>query len=480
MAAHARRRVHRRRVAQGWVVLLLAVIVVAWLTRPTLQAGDVVDLEGFGQDRPALQVSMSGHVGLAGEEIRIVDPDTGATSASVGAGEGEQRFWNVQIVQIGEDGTDLVTDDGELFRPWRLTEDGLRRLDVPDEVGGETGLRESTVLATSADQVAVHGCLRGGGAVVAGLDARDLSVRWRHSSEHGRCSTLTDDPTATQRYIVDPLARESRGGRILDTRTGILLEPQVPGWGSERVLPLIHEATAGLLRADGRIVGVDVATGETIWRSRVCRGGGPSWSEGGSGGWSEGSSGESPRAAARYRLLDRGAVDETSQEGRERRQVMVLDLVTGRVGPRISDLSGRSQDYLDGKQRPEPDETTVDDSDRPVGQLMSGGTIITRVGKRVAGSDPFTGRELWVRGLDLDEQNVVTLAAVGTGMVAVTITGDERQETMLWDADEGRTLVHTRGDDQELEVNAQDQVLLRVDPSNGRYPDPYLVRPESG
>lgn len=471
MAARARMRAYRRRVAQGWVVLLLTIVVVAWLTRPTLQAGEVIDLEDVDQDGLALQVSMSGYAGLAGDGFRIVDGDTGETSASVGAKEGAQRFWNAQIIQIGADGTGLVADDDKLLRPWRLTDDGLTPLQVPDEVGGETGLRESTLLATASDQVVVHGCLRGGGAVVAALDARDLDVRWRHSSKHGRCSTLTGDPATTQRYVVDPLAPEGRGGRILDTRTGTVMERKVAGWDSEGVFPMVFEATAGLLRADGRVVGVDVETGEQIWQSRVCRGGGEAWHTG--------RSSDSPRAGARYRLIDCGAVDETSQEGWDRRRVMVLDLVTGRVGPGIDDLSGTSQAYLDGKEQPEPDEKTVDDVDRPVGPLMSGGTIVTRVGDRVAGSDPFTGRELWIRDVDPDEHNVVTVAAEGTGIVVVTITGDERQETMLWDAADGRTLVHTRGDDQVLQVNGQDQVLLRVDPSYGRYPDHYLVRSES-
>lgn len=457
---------HLRRIGLISLGVLLVVLAVAWLSRPPLATGTVLDfnVDRISDDYPSvqLQLSMAGYVALADDGVAIYDVETGKTAASDGYTPPEdpagvtlptpgtyQRL--PEVIQISEDGSALAREDtsSDTLHLTRLTEDGEQPVAFPDELWRGESPNESEVLASAPDRLTVAGCLYDDTAVVAGLDPTDLSVQWRRESSTEYCALSATEAT-TGRYTPSPLDGYGRALSVLDTHTGrsqplpVGEDPQVA------VSTVVHEDTAAALQGLN-ITGVDAATGHVRWRASVCQG----QEQAGLGRLSQ----SAPVGERRYVVVTcqrLGAPDDGARS-------VVVDLADGQVSPPVAQLEQQSQSYLDGGEAPDYDEQTVDDFDREVSPLLVDGIVVTRIGTQVTGADPFSGDELWVRDLDLDEQHVVSVSGAGfgdDGMVEVAISGDERRETMLWDAADGSTLVHTRGDDQSLLVNDQGQVLL--------------------
>lgn len=458
-------RSHLRRIGLISLGVLLVVLAAAWLSRPPLATGTVLDfdVDRISDEYPAvaLQLSMAGYVAMVDDGVAVYDAETGETAASDGyvPPEGATRPATLgsyvaapEVIQISEDGTALAREDtsSDSLKLIRLTEDGERPVRIPDEVWRGESPKESDVLASAPDRLTVAGCLYDDTAAVAGLDPADLSVQWRHEATTDFCS-LSSMVATTDRYAVSPLGGYA-GAEIIDTRTGDRRQLPVSPNLTAPVSIAVHDDTAAVLQ-DQHVTGVDAATGQVRWRASVCDGFDlATWS---TIRW------DGPQRQPRY-----VAATCQSLEQQDRVAEVVVDLEDGRVGPQMSPLDLQSSSYLDGGEAPEEDDQTVDDVDRPVSALLVDGTVVTRVGARVSGSDPFTGDERWVRDLDVEESHVVSLKAAGAadaGMLMVLISGDERQETMLWDPTDGSTLVHTRGDEQSLQVDGEGQILLEDD-----------------
>lgn len=456
---------------------ILAVSVVATLIVPPLLPpfahGDPVEVEGsavFDEASIGAEggLSMNGYLAVTDNGTAVVERTSGEVTAQWFRDFREAGYSSdPEVVHIDADGAAVMVVDPYADRQTFVRVDGLDR--TPLEL--EESFGEVQVAGTSPGAIVLSGCSNGQ-EVLAGYDPEDLSEIWRLAQPTTYCAVIGARDLRPSDYVVTDWGK-GRTQRIIAAETGAVVEPKTTSTLMLGNSGVIYRDTALFLTSSSSVVAVDAATGEQRWERPGCPPS-PSYTFAWSGLRSPYDSGLDSRVA----MLTCGA-------GQDDAQAIIMDVEDGRRAPLMPEPSVTRQTYVSG-EAPDYDEESTDDFERPVTPLLIGDVIVTRSGKRMAGTDVFTGEELWTRTLDLDESDVLEVQSAGPSddaALLVSATGDSpgwlgtgvasqehKTSVQVIDPRTGDLMISTRKTGIDLATNGPEALIVDEDDN-----DLYLI-----
>lgn len=446
------------------------------LVLPLFPEGEVVEVDDskiFGESSSNAEpgLSMNGYLALSDRGAAVVDRSSGEVTAewyndylSGGSYRGDP-----EVVHIDEDGTALMVADSYADRLELVRVEGEKQ--TPLELGEP--FIEANLVGTFDSVVVISGC-SDGSEVLAGYDPEDLSEVWRLHKSTRYCTPISSRSLVSSRYLTVPWGKD-RTLHIVDSETGKLIEPRPDGAPLADPSGVVYGDTVLMLTAAGEVVSLEAATGEELWRLPGCR-----RDPGYAVSWAAPAGSYGPTNVTRYPML-------SCAVGLDQTESVVFDVEEGRRSQVFPTPELQSQRYVSG-EAPAWDEQPVDDFERPVTPMLVGDVMVARVGGRIAGTDVFTGKELWTKTLDLDEHDVVEVSSGGLGegaSVVIEVDGEtagwlgtglgaeeHRTAAQVLDPHSGELRLSTRRRDIRVLGGPPARDLLVTDDDRG---DLYLV-----